>query len=423
MRVWRDIISSKSLKYAVDKYGEGDVKNHSNAVSTASAENRSAGNKARGVFDKTYASPGAFLGKIQRKVELYHDIRKDEYGNLEARAKALEEISALSAEFMKVFKVDANAAQQRNGMVQKDPTLKAHTSSNPRAETMDRLVLSLTRRSLRKAGYLRQLKSYYGKGGSGATYRDPKALMKYISSPQESNSTTVGLVPHVRLEALDPAHRSDFEADTAPGSCGYAFKLWAGTPNQTTPFFLWLENSMVCVADDKAEITAQSVPYERADLRETASDNKQRLVVFPGPLTAVNLTNFATSQCSTSGYMADPTKDPIGRTGMDMAAYVWTEEGELFIGEHAGHVFHHSSFTSGRKVRCAGMIKVAGGYVTFVSNNSGHYKPRKDKMRNFLEFLNGHGALAGNADVVVHTGAAKPWQGTLATFRAQFNQI
>ena len=56
-----------------------------------------------------------------------------------------------------------------------------------------------------------------------------------------------------------------------------------------------------------------------------------------------------------------------------MHAYVWAKGGDILTAQHEGLTFHHSSFTSGKKVKCAGMIRVDGGKVTKISNNSGHY--------------------------------------------------
>lgn len=55
--------------------------------------------------------------------------------------------------------------------------------------------------------------------------------------------------------------------------------------------------------------------------------------------------------------------------------YVMNAAGEFFVGESLNGVFHHSSFLAGGAVASAGDIKVVGGEIKSISNNSGHYKP------------------------------------------------
>ena len=71
---------------------------------------------------------------------------------------------------------------------------------------------------------------------------------------------------------------------------------------------------------------------------------------------------------------------------------------------HRAQEFHHSSFISGRTVRCAGMIVIQQGIVTALNNNSGHYKPRKEHVLNFVRLLRGNGVLSEKAAVEVHLG-------------------
>ncbi|MEM6603724.1 MAG: hypothetical protein AAF621_06705 [Pseudomonadota bacterium] len=45
----------------------------------------------------------------------------------------------------------------------------------------------------------------------------------------------------------------------------------------------------------------------------------------------------------------------------------------------------HSSPVCGQPVKMAGMMKVKHGKITFIDNDSGHYKPTLDHLRNFLK--------------------------------------
>jgi hypothetical protein len=52
-----------------------------------------------------------------------------------------------------------------------------------------------------------------------------------------------------------------------------------------------------------------------------------------------------------------------------------------------GRYLNHTTILAGNDVVCAGMIKVIQGQLTFISNNSGHYKPTIDNLRSCVEFL------------------------------------
>jgi len=71
------------------------------------------------------------------------------------------------------------------------------------------------------------------------------------------------------------------------------------------------------------------------------------------------------------------------------AAYVWTTCGTLLAGEHKENHLHHSSFVGGADIRCAGMIKVKRGKVEMISNNSGHYRPSVENLKEFAKWLHG----------------------------------
>jgi hypothetical protein len=379
----------------------------------------------RGMLQDRYSSPAAFLQHIGEKLHQYHRIPKDEYRRLDDRIAMLKELSELASKYLTTFKVDIGAAAARHEDNQKHSYLNRHMSGAPQEESVDRNVLSLARRSLRKAAYLKLLKRYYSKSGAGYQYRTAQALMDYIRNPQEKSAEFVGLSPGVRMEQLDFAHRGDFEVDDTV-SCGAAFLQWTTDPHRgDTPFFLWLENHQVCLEDDKGKVETHGVAYVRADRRETAdSRSRLKLLIVGSPIQSVDLTKMggAVQIASTAGYQAERRKDPRGEAsfGADVAAFVWTEATELFIANHSAQEFHHSSFVSGQRVRCAGMLVVENGKVTGLSNNSGHYKPRKEHVRNLVLFLQGSNALDSNAAIEVHLGNKNTWTGNPASFLSSY---
>jgi hypothetical protein len=419
MRIWRDIISRGAWLGVMQRFNKGDVVNDNNAYTTAKESPVGKVAQLRGAFDRSLSSRTAALQALTKKIEAYHDIPKAEYRNIDARIAALKGISAFANDFMKTFGVDMGSAAIRYGDSKvRDPSRgNAYTSSKPRDNTLDRHILTLARRSLRKAGYLKMLKNYYAVGGSGYSYRSPQALLSLIRAPKESNNEFVGLEPQLRLEQLDPVHRSNYEVMN-DGACGRAFQLWAADARQDKPFFMWLETSLVCLQDNKDEADAQSVPYNRLDQKTGSDGSGQKILFFPAPLHALDLDRLdaAPQVCSTGSYSCDPLKDPTGKGGAGVAAYVWSQDSELFIAEHRGGVFHHSSFLSGQRVRCAGMIKIENGYVSAISNNSGHYKPRKQQMVNMVRFFAGAAAFTRSAQVEVFLGSHQAFNGSPAAF-------
>ncbi len=63
---------------------------------------------------------------------------------------------------------------------------------------------------------------------------------------------------------------------------------------------------------------------------------------------------------------------------------------ELYVkrGDQAGAgKFHHSSFLSGKPVKCAGEVLFLNGAVRYVSNESGHYQPSTQQLIDIVEVL------------------------------------
>ncbi|MDE2047743.1 MAG: hypothetical protein KGJ44_05005, partial [Betaproteobacteria bacterium] len=82
----------------------------------------------------------------------------------------------------------------------------------------------------------------------------------------------------------------------------------------------------------------------------------------------------------------------------DAAAFIWTGR-EIIIAQHQESGFHHSSFNGGGAVRMAGMIKINAGQIVYISNNSGHYKPSKSLLEQFVREMGRRGLLAQSCEV------------------------
>jgi len=80
-------------------------------------------------------------------------------------------------------------------------------------------------------------------------------------------------------------------------------------------------------------------------------------------------------------------------------AYVWGEDKALYAASHRTGKLHHSSFLGGDAVRCAGMIGVKNGKVTWIDNDSGHYRPGTHHLHNLVSYLNKYQVFAPKAIV------------------------
>jgi hypothetical protein len=419
-RPWRDVISERGWNAAV-------LHNRKATLGQAGA-----GAKLRGIFDDKYKSANDYLVHLGQRLRAYHNINKTAFERIDLRRAALEDLSDRAVKYFKVFNVDVDKASVR--VAERNAYSGRLSGGDPALETADRNILSLARRSLRKREYLRLLKAFYA--GTGAFSANADALFAYLAKPQEKSDGLIGLTPGVRMEQLDFMHRGDFETDDMGSiSCGAAFDQWTQDIRcSTVPFFLWLEDHPVCLEDQKDRLETGSVEYAGADKRSGGIPiAKLRLVIMGGRLTMIDLhEGLANKRVATTGdCKAEGAKDPrAGQAGdgsnfigQGVAAYVWTQEKELFIAQHMGQQFHHSSFVSGGAVRCAGMISIENGQVTALSNNSGHYKPRKDHVRNFVIFLQQVGALANGCVLRVHVGGGYAWRGNVADFLRNFDRV
>ena len=424
-RPWRDVISVRGWDAAVVG-SRSRTKGESGKVA-----------KLRSLFEDKFKSPDSFLLHIREKLVAYHAINKMSLETIEQRRAALLELSELAMKYLKTFNVDVDKAAQRS-MDRRNAFSGRISGGDPSDETADRNILSLARRALRKREYLLLLKNFYSRGGAGVALRDADALLEFLNKPQDKTSELVGISPGVRMEQLDFMHRGDYETDDMGAiSCGAAFHEWTQDPlvAGAIPFFLWLEGHRVCLEDNKDLLETGAVEYVRSDNRQGgAAIAKLRMVVFGGTLCMIALdgTLVGKTIASTAGYKSEGAKDPRSNMrgpngenylGDGVAAYVWTEQKELFIAQHMGQQFHHSSFVSGRRVRCAGMIAIENGRVVALSNNSGHYKPRKEHVRNFVEFLSAIGCIAQNCHLKVHVGGGHAWQGSVANFLMHFGNL
>jgi hypothetical protein len=70
---------------------------------------------------------------------------------------------------------------------------------------------------------------------------------------------------------------------------------------------------------------------------------------------------------------------------------------KLFVGVKKKGEFHHSSFTAGTPVACAGGLKIKDGKISSINLKSGHYKPTKEQGENMIKFLKDDSRLGSKA--------------------------
>ncbi|MFV0948558.1 hypothetical protein [Wolbachia endosymbiont of Nasonia giraulti] len=88
------------------------------------------------------------------------------------------------------------------------------------------------------------------------------------------------------------------------------------------------------------------------------------------------------------------TTDKISKGKKGCVAYVITLDGKLVTHEHINvnkseWAYRHSTLAGGKPVLCSGLMKVVNGEITYIDNNSGHYKPEPANLYNAVKKLEG----------------------------------
>ena len=323
---------------------------------------------------------------LRNYVDVYHSVPKADIGTLTMRANLLDTI-----------------AQRAEGYLAKFDTSREKMEKN----TVVYLLFKLIRRARRKAAYIRKLKEHCDSKDKGFT--SAKKLIEYLVKDRGRDDGLVALQPGVLLERMDPWHRA-FEVGLArdkDGQAGFAGEKdsylsiaifrWVKEPNpEDVPFFVWLEKDYVC--------TGQHDKVSRF-YGEKVTINPKGGVTYLHQGESVPLLVMFLNSCAYSTVLDANNHNtlmstcPVTSKVPGAYAYVWTKDSMLLCAPHVGGTFHHSSFTSGKKVRCAGMITFKDGKVTRVDSNSGHYMPGTNNLKNFVRFIQDEGGFVAEAAV------------------------
>ncbi len=401
MRIWRDVISVDTFRLVRLEYQQ--LKRDTNNANAIDKLINKLDSKPTGRARATAATSqqtmnitaDKALDNLEELLVQYHAIKKRLIENIPGRRKSLGLISNAAQECIdKLGFTQAELTTRADyGQPLKDPRTGAHMFGNARKESLARNLLTLQRRSLRKADYLGRLEEFY------ETNLDDRKSIGELIAEKRPVGKEIGLMPGVRMEAYDFMHRP-FENHVVDGALApdnnvnaisaALLDWWDGPNNWKYPFFMFLEGTPVCLGENKQNSSEiRSVRYDR-------KVTKLRLVSFKPTLEAVSLGDAQNTVNSTQGYVAAPLK-AISSDSRDMAAFAWGTDKNFFICEHVEGGFHHSSFFSGGVVRCTGMVKIVNGKITEISNNSGHYKPPIENLAKLVAYLHKKNCLDVNA--------------------------
>jgi hypothetical protein len=393
---WRDVYPIKFWDQVVDQYRSGALKSSSATV----------GRWMRSMLKTGRVLPQQ-IERITKTLSTYHEIQKDESQNFQRRINLLRSIYFDSVEYCRKYEIDK--------------TIRDTRTPEDTFTSMDAYVWSIGRRAKRKADYIEKIQEFCLTGLS-----NPTTMLKYLTDTSHIHDQFQHLQVGCRMEEIDPYHRA-FEMHAAEDGMisegqftkfpmNQAFGQWINALKDgdfiavdtktlsvpAKPFFVWLEaQPLTTGAPGKflgpSGFTAKetkSVKY-----RGTVTDVGEWwhwLCPSNGVVSKVDFESLKTTPFNTNdgkGKAQEPEKS---------YAYVWERGGTLLAGQHEVERVHHSSFMAGKSVRCAGMIAVNdAGKVTFVSNNSGHYRPTKAQLIDFVKWLNQRGVMADNALVGV----------------------
>lgn len=386
------------------------------------------------------------------KLDLYHIIPKDNLERFQNREDHLR----------KIFNFVRNKLQP---IIIYEPPL------------LIKSVSDLLERCLLKRQYLKGVREYYQH--EGKVLRDPKNLIELIRAPNINLGRHLSPVPGVRLEVYaPPGINLQFEGfvagQTAMQALAVAFGQWANVfvpknvfnrnphvpykirPSEKwkskskKPFFVWLEKHPICTGKGNiitgpghGAFVSSDVLGSVKKIIELEERRNHTLKVNGGLLQKLDShDNYDTTGMAGKGRPARVINEamknmrrevnirlgrPVQPDGIQpandltkTAAFVWTHQEELLVGEHKADqnlqlpytdFFHHTSLDAGNPVLCAGMIRVIDGKVELISNDSGHYQPGEASLKRFVRWLQRLDCLTENPIVNVAPGDTFPTVG------------
>ncbi|WP_454780689.1 hypothetical protein [Legionella sp. WA2022007384] len=343
------------------------------------------------------------INKLSKLLEEYHNISKANLKNIPKRQKKLAQIAELAQVYKEYLGNQFITKQQENVIEDEIPCAAIYsTSKEPRKDTrlkgsIDPWIHGLQQRAIKKINYLNKLNEYYIH--ANPKYVGKKSLLKTIKTEEKEHNKQkfFRLSSGTLLEKQDPVHRpiefmlKDLKNKRNPAEypMNAAFYQWIKSRTKA-PFFLWLEKHPLSTAT-----------RDLSDNWRGYYKNKMGPVSYESPENqSVHIVNvdrdyklMAKRINSEDEFELNTNKldDFVFKIGCPLgaAAFVWDakDKNHFFTHVHESGTYHHSTMTSGKKVRGAGMWLVENGKVTSIDNNSGHYKPSSLSLYKLICFL------------------------------------
>lgn len=354
----------------------------------------------------------ARIEDITQALTAYHGIPKPHVEQFGARRSALSAVRDRALAYL-----DAHVDEVEKGHVQKGRQGLHKAAKRPFAGqqviagSLDPWVRSLERRAQKKSAYLQMLNDYYASTKAReTTAEDFRSYLAEKHQHDRAGASKLPLTAGTKFEKFDPMHRqAEVHVDDAGDfqmamgvdiPMNNALGEWIGSARKSTPFFVWLEDHDICTKTrylDAGWVSVLRVKYE-------ADPGVQELLFHGGQV------RIRPREDTAGGVPLDTSTMQKGsKAGL---AFVWCIDGTLLVHRHLSGTFHHSSFQAGGKVRCAGTLIAAGGKITHIDSDSGHYRPTDRHFLTLLTRIRRANCLA--ADATVSTFAsnelAKPAQ-------------
>lgn len=411
---WRDIFSPAEW---------GEVKTNATAPrpKVAGAPQSAGGATgtavAAGPGGTAIKTPYSALQDIELQILQYDAIPKDDYTRFDERIAVLNAIHGLCDVYVQLL-------QREHHLSAKSPGGKQLTDG------IDVWVHTLGSRSLKKAGYLAEMKKWHQ--NAKPKYKDKTKLSIFLRGLAADNTRNFGeklhTTPYATVEKIDPYHRQtsmyldplDATRDRGDNLMGTAFLDYldgvdyTGTPNPNASFYEWLEYHPLCRgtpgvtpgAEDYKDppfISHSTGQHDLGYVYLPARMEYERILSAPGVRHPLNTTDFGASR-----------KGPPGAV-----AFVWSADADLWIHQHGLDGFVHASAMHGKKIRCSGMLVAKDGLATAITNESGHYAPTAESIYYFAQWLNARRCLSPASHIKIeHDKVLRDGEYTYANFLA-----
>ncbi|AWN73478.1 hypothetical protein LEAN103870_19580 [Legionella anisa] len=332
-----------------------------------------------------YVKENRVVIEITDAIIKYHQLEKKKADNIIARKEALSHIEKLCERFV---------AAREDDLCQKPKGSRKNLEGS-----IDYWILSLQKKSNHKLQYLNQLESFLATAKPHQINRNE--MIEHLKIRNKSNTPSrLKLFSGTYLEKIDPLHRQfEFNMNKLPNKefgINSAFLDWIAS-NDTTPFFLWLENHDVLtqnrVSKEKHEINLIDYNLQAAHIATFKNMDGQNYLVSKPQNSDEETVKLNSRQMKNYSFKMG--------TAYGSTAFVWCKDNEnqFLTHPHQAGKFHHSSLSTGKSVRCAGMWVVNNGIITHISNSSGHYRPSSLSFYLLIKFLESKQVINANTRV------------------------